>query len=270
MSKLISAIASMAILSFVGMTTPAFADCGGCTVSDAKSTASSSGCPVADAKSTASCEGCTGTCGAGDPAAKVADQHAHADGDMHDHAHDKMGAEKMVQKTGYEIGDKVEGFTLKDTAGAEHSLADLQGKVVMLVFYNQNCPYVVEAHERIGAFAKEYKEKGVEVIAIDPSYNNPLADVAEHQKSVPYTILVNNDSSVARRFNASRTPEVYLLDKEGKLVYTGKFDSGKELDANGNRETPAKDAVDAVLTGQEVPVKKTKAFGCTIKFNPTA
>jgi len=179
----------------------------------------------------------------------------------------KGGAEKGTVTAGYSVGSQVPNFTLSDTTGKSHNLTDFRGKVSVLVFYNQACPFVVEVADRLGAFTKEYSEKGVAVIAIDSGVNNAAEKIAEHAKGVAYPILVNNDSSVARNFKATRTPEVFILDKEGVIQYHGMFDTGQTLDESGNRATHSKNAVDALLAGKPVEVKETKAFGCTIKFN---
>lgn len=179
----------------------------------------------------------------------------------------KCAAGKSMKKVAAAgVGAAVASFSLSDSAGKQYSLSDYGKKVKVVVFYNQNCPYVVESYKRMDEFAKSYADKGVAFLAIDAGTNNSVEDIATHQKSVSFPVLVNENSNLAKKFGASRTPEVYVLDKDNKLVYTGMFDSGQDVDADGNRKTPAKDAVDAVLAGEDVEVTKTKAFGCGIKF----
>lgn len=175
----------------------------------------------------------------------------------------KGGAADATTTSGYALGNKVPDFTLEDTAGKKHNLSDFKDQVVVVVFYNQTCPYVVDVNPRLAAFTNEYKDKGVKVLAVDAGISNSVEDIKAHADKQPYSVLLNRDSSLARSFGATRTPEVYLIDKTGTLVYTGMFDSGSQGDSI---KTPTKDAVDAILAGKEVTVQKTKAFGCTIKF----
>lgn len=185
---------------------------------------------------------------------------------------DKGGAAKDNVAEGYKVGQKVPNFSLKDSAGKEHSLADLnKDKVVALVFYNQSCPFVQEMENRLVDFTKKYADKGVNVVAIDAGINNKPEDVAKKSKEVPFPILVNSDSDIAKKFNATRTPEVFLIDKNGVIQYHGMFDNGEPGSKSADsRKSPAQDATDAILAGKEVAVKETESFGCTIKFKKVA
>ncbi len=250
MKKMLSTLALAAILSVAGLYGTAQAGCGPCGAHKEASAEK-----VADK----SCgEKCATECSSTKNVAATSE-----DVDMA-----KGGADDSKEMTGYGLDQKVPDFTLTDTEGNKHSLSDYRGKVVALVFYNQKCPYVVEAHKRISKFADKYEEKGVKVLAIDAGINNDPEEISEHAETVAYPVLLNRESDLARKFQATRTPEVYVIDQEGYVRYTGKFDSGQEVDADGNREAPAKEAIKALMNGEDVPVKKTKAFGCTIKFNP--
>lgn len=185
-------------------------------------------------------------------------------------ASDKMdvvkGGEGEKMKAGYALGHKVPDFTLADTTGMKHNLSDFDGKVRVLVFYNQACPYVVECYDRINEFSEKMADKDVVTLAIDAGINNSEDSIAKHAEKLNFPILVDRTSNIARKFNAARTPEVFILDRDGVVVYHGAFDNGKVEDAS-ERRTYAADAVKAVLKGEEPMVSQTKAFGCTIKFN---
>ncbi|MBI1289933.1 redoxin domain-containing protein [bacterium] len=178
----------------------------------------------------------------------------------------KGGADKSTTVEGYGLGQKVPNFTLADASGKSHSLSDFSGPATVLVFYNQNCPYVVEAAPRIDEFAKKYAEKGVKVVAIDAGADKSAEEIGKYASTVSFPILVNPTSDVARSFSATRTPEVFILNKDGVISYTGAFDSGAKGAKEGNLKTYAADAVNALLAGEEPEVKQTKAFGCSIKF----
>lgn len=176
------------------------------------------------------------------------------------------GGEGDKVPAGYEVGQRVPDFTLADTTGTKHSLSDFDGKVKVLVFYNQACPYVVEVEDRLNDFTKNYSDKDVVTLAIDAGINNNPESISSHAEDKAYPILVDRTSNSARKFNASRTPEVFVLDRDGVVQYHGAFDNGKA--GADNRRPYAEDAVKAVLSGEEPMVQNTKAFGCSIKFNP--
>jgi len=181
----------------------------------------------------------------------------------------KGGAAEDNTVSGYSLGQKVPEFTLSEASGKEHKLSDFAGKPVVLVFYNQNCPYVVEVKDRLNTFSKTFSEKGVVTVAIDAGVDKGSEDIAEYAKTVSYPILVNPTSEVAVNFGATKTPEVYILNQQGVIVYHGAFDNGQK-GGDGNRKAFAEDAITAVLAGQQPEVTTTKAFGCSIKFNPSA
>jgi len=175
-------------------------------------------------------------------------------------------ADKTVTAPAFAIGSTVSNFTYPDTNGKDVSLADYKGKIVALVFYNQGCPYVVEVKDRLSEFTKAYADKGVAVLAVDAGVNNKSDAIKEYAAGVPFPILVNKNSDLAVAAGATRTPEVILINKEGKVAYRGAFDNGEVGSEQGKRASYTEDAVKALLDGKEPAVTQTKAFGCTIKF----
>lgn len=178
----------------------------------------------------------------------------------------KGGAADASVVVGYGLDQKVPNFTLTDTNGKVHNLTDYAGKPVVIVFWNQNCPFVVEMQDRFAEFTKTYTEKGVAVLAIDAGVNNSEAELKTYAATRPFPLLVDRSSKIAVDFAATRTPEVFLLNKDGVVVYTGAFDNGQQGKEPGTRKTYLEDAVKAVLAGGTPEVRQTKAFGCTIKF----
>lgn len=157
--------------------------------------------------------------------------------------------------------------------GKKVSVADVAGKKGTLVVFTCNaCPFAKAWEDRIVDLGNTYQAKGIGVIAInsnDPSIvpddgYEPMKERAGkvHMK-FPY--VVDDGSAVARAFGASRTPEAFLFDASGKLVYHGTIDdNAKEPDKVTKHYL--KDALDAVATGGTVPMADTKAIGCGIKF----
>ena len=176
---------------------------------------------------------------------------------------------------GLNIGDKAPDTTvkMKNVDGKEVTIADMTGKNGTLVVFTCNhCPFAKAWQERIAAIGNSGKDKGVGVIAInsnDPT-DYPEDSYAEMQKraqtlgfTFPY--VVDATSDVARAFGASRTPEAFLFDKDGKLVYHGAIDDSQ--DASGVKDHFLQDAITASTAGQPVTNKETKFVGCGIKFH---
>ena len=205
-------------------------------------------------------------------ALSVAPFTAHADcgtcGTDGKEGHEATAQHHSGETHAYEVGSSIEDFKLPHaTEGQEKSLSELAGaKGVALIFWNQECPFVLEAQERIAEFHNAYKDKGITVVAVDAGTNNPVEKIKPYAESLPFPILVNNDSEIAAKFAATRTPEVFLVDSDMKVRYHGAFDNGKLQGENATRESYLKDAAEALLAGSEIKVEKTKAFGCTLKY----
>ncbi|MBI5154709.1 redoxin domain-containing protein [Candidatus Poribacteria bacterium] len=192
--------------------------------------------------------GCTMACCAGKGEAKEA-----------------SNKEKGEKTAAYGLGSEVEAFTLENAATGEmKSLKDVAGsKATVLVFWNQNCPFVQECDDRIAEFQKTYADKGVNVVAVDAGIANKKDEIKTHAATMPFPVLVNDDSTIAAKFNARHTPEVFILDADQKVVYHGAFDSGKTMP---ERKAYVQNAVDELLEGKQVSVAETKAFGCSLKY----
>lgn len=163
---------------------------------------------------------------------------------------------------------------MKDaTGGKTLAIADVKGKKGTLVIFTCNhCPYAVAWEQRIVDLGHDYSKKGIGVVLInanDPNvakgdaYEDMQARAKERGMKVPYA--VDDSSGIARAFGASKTPEAFLFDKGGKLVYHGTIDDNhKEPEKVAKRYL--KDALEAVVAGKPVPTAETKSLGCTIKF----
>lgn len=174
-------------------------------------------------------------------------------------------------KRAVEIGDTMPDFQLKDPNGTAHKLSDNKGKVVVLVFRSQNCPWSRGAAPGINALAKKYKDKDVVFFGIDSDYKTTPADIKAYteKNSYTFTVLKDQDNRYADKVEAKQTPEFFVVNQEGKLAYHGAFD---------NRRAPAKagdvnyvaNAVDSLLAGKPVAKTEVRAFGCSIMRAPRA
>ena len=164
------------------------------------------------------------------------------------------------------IGSVVSDFKLPDADGREHTLASLKGsKGTVIIFIATRCPVSNGYNERMAQLAADYKAKGVNVVGINSNSTEPASEVKSHAAKVglAFTILKDDGNQIADRFNAQSTPEAYLLDASGKLVYHGAIDNSRSGDSITS--TYLRDAIEATLSGRAVGRTEVKAFGCTIK-----
>jgi peroxiredoxin len=164
------------------------------------------------------------------------------------------------------IGAVVPDFRLPDADGKEHTLASLKGKAgTVVIFIATQCPVSNAYNERMQKLADDYRAKGVNVVGINSNVKELAPEVKQHaaEKGLKFTILKDEGNVVADSFDAQVTPEAYLLDASGKLVYRGRIDNSRNGDAITNTEL--RDAIEATLAGKPVEKAEVKAFGCSIK-----
>ena len=164
------------------------------------------------------------------------------------------------------LGAVVPDFKLPDADGKEHTLASLKGqKGTVLIFIATRCPVSNGYNTRMAKLAEDYKSKGVNVIGINSNSIEPADEVKKHaaEKGLTFAILKDAGNVVADRFDAQVTPEAFVIDAAGKLVYHGRIDNSRAGDSITSNEL--RDALDAVLAGKPVEKPEAKAFGCSIK-----
>ena len=177
--------------------------------------------------------------------------------------------------TGYAIGDIADDFTLKNVDGSLVSLSDYDtAKGFIVIFTCNTCPFSVANEDRIIALDVKYKHAGYPVIAINP--NNPevkpgdsFAEMKVRAKAKGFTFpyLVDEGQKVYPSYGATKTPNVYLLEKSNKgllVQYIGAIDDNSR-NASAVKTKFLENAVDALLEGRKVEVTMTKAIGCSIK-----
>jgi len=175
------------------------------------------------------------------------------------------GAAEKPNK-GVKLGDPVPDFTMKDLDGQQHTLSEHKGKPVVLVFVSNGCPWSRGADPVLSEIDKEYRDKGVVFLGIDPDANNTpeqIKDYAQKNK-VTYTILKDERNRYADALGAQQTPEVYIVDKNGVLVYHGAVDDRKTETQEGETNY-VRAALDEILAEKPVSTPEKKQWGCTIK-----
>jgi peroxiredoxin len=179
-----------------------------------------------------------------------------------------MGAGGAFQpvSAAVEIGAAMPAFSLKDFNGAEHTLAQYQGKTLVLVFCSKECPYSRGVDPDLNALAAKYAGKDVVFLGVDSHKSTSLADIKAYaeETKIPYPILKDEGNRYADAVGAKVTPETFVIDKEGKLAYHGAFDNRTGPEAAPTERYVA-NAIDAVLAGRSAPVQQVKAWGCSIK-----
>ncbi len=170
---------------------------------------------------------------------------------------------------GPEIGAPAPDFTLPTAAeGKGVALKDLlaRNRAVAVIFIATRCPYCNGYNERMAAMGKEYAPKGIALVGINSNKTEPAAEVAEHARTHGFTFPVLKDpgNKVADLYGATHTPEVFLIDSKGTLLYHGRIDETYDEPKNV-RSPDLLNAFEAVLSGKPIPKTETKAFGCSIK-----
>lgn len=161
---------------------------------------------------------------------------------------------------------------MKDISGKEVSLKDAKKANGLMVMFSCNtCPYVIKNQQRTGEICQYALDKNIGVVLVNSnetqrdnadSYDAMKKYAAENGYKWYYT--VDKDSELADAFGATRTPEVFLFDKNGKLVYHGAIDDNPS-DAGSVQRKHLKEAIGEMIGGKDVSVKTSKSVGCTIK-----
>jgi len=179
-------------------------------------------------------------------------------------------------KAGYQVGDKVMNFSLKNVDGKTVSLdgkSSVKGYIV--VFTCNTCPVAQAYEDRIIALDKKYASEGYPVIAINAndaalSSGDSFEEMKKRaaRKSYGFAYLTDETQEVAKTYGARNTPTVFVVKRSGNdfiLAYTGAIDNNTQ-DASSATERYVQNAVDALLKDKTVSVPTTKAIGCGIKW----
>lgn len=181
----------------------------------------------------------------------------------------------VTMKNGYDIGEKVSDFSLKNIDGKMVSLSSFNGnKGVIVIFDCNTCPMSKAYNSRILALSKKY-EKTFPVVAInandaEQSSGDSFEEMISYAKSHGYTFpyLQDETQKIAKTFGATNTPHVFILNKSGsdyKVAYIGAIDNNTRNASEASKKY-VEEAVDALISGKPLATPKTKAIGCGIKW----
>jgi len=174
-------------------------------------------------------------------------------------------------------GEKAPDFTLTSMTGETVSLSDFSGKPVVLEWINPGCPFVRKFYLNgdMGHFQKKAEEMGVVWLAVN-STNPDHRDYLTPEQSQAWakeshfkaTWLMDPDGTVGQAYGARTTPHMYIIDKEGMVVYQGAIDSIRDADPESISKATnyVLDALNAMMSGKAIPDAQTRPYGCSVKY----
>ncbi|MEO9884880.1 MAG: thioredoxin family protein [Balneola sp.] len=173
-----------------------------------------------------------------------------------------------------EIGTKAPDFKLPNTEGSMVSLNDMKFENGLLVMFICNhCPFVKHLNEALVEFANEYKEKGIECVAISsndvenyPQDSPELMKKLSDQHQFPYPYLYDESQEVAKAYKAACTPDFFLFNAESKLFYRGQFDDSRPGNGKPITGKDMRDATDMMLNKEATYEPQKPSMGCNIKW----
>lgn len=184
----------------------------------------------------------------------------------------------VVTHAAAKVGEPAPGFTLTDIEGKEHSLSDFAGKYVVLEWVNLECPFVRKHYDskNMQALQKDSTDKGVVWLSICSSAegkqgnftSDKWKEQVEKEGAAPTAVLLDPDGKVGKAYGATTTPEMFVIDAEGKIVYAGAIDSIRSTDVEdvAKAENYVKNALEATMAGKPVETAQTKSYGCSVKY----
>ncbi len=173
------------------------------------------------------------------------------------------------------LGTIVPAFQLPDVVSGKTISSDTTGKPLLVMFLCPHCPYVKHIQAGVARMAKDYVQSDLAIVAISSN------DVAQYPEDGPdglrqmardlgfeFPYCYDESQAAAKAYTAACTPDFFLFDTAGRLVYRGQFDDsrrGNDVPVTG-RDLRA--AIDAVLAGKPVPPEQRPSIGCNIKWKP--
>ena len=184
----------------------------------------------------------------------------------------------QAQIDGPEIGQTAPEFTLPDTHGETHSLANYRGEWVVLEWLNYECPFVRKHYDsgNMQGLQEEYGQKGVKWLAVVSSapgkqgYHEPheMNSISQDNESHAAAVLLDPEGEVGHLYGAQTTPQMVVINPDGVLLYNGAIDdqpSARASSLEGAHNYLAA-ALDEAMSGRDVTVKTSKPYGCSVKY----
>jgi peroxiredoxin len=176
------------------------------------------------------------------------------------------------------VGAPAPGFSLLDAQGKTESLGNFKGKYVVLEWFNPGCPFVQKHYksDNMQALQKEFTAKGVVWLTIDSSApgeeGNLSPEDARKQisewKINSSALLLDPDGKVGHEYRATNTPHMFVIDPQGKLIYSGAIDDKPTPDPSTIKTANnyVRTALDEAMSGKAVSTPTSRAYGCSVKY----
>jgi hypothetical protein len=163
----------------------------------------------------------------------------------------------------------MQGQSVQNVNGTSATLGSLAGASgTVFLFWSNQCPWVDKSKDRVTALHSEFSGQGINFVLVNSNdaaaFPQEAASVGQEQ-GYPMSYVMDAGSQFANALGASRTPHVFVFDANKALVYVGTIDDSPG-DPGNVQKTYLKDALNELVAGSSIAVPKTKAFGCTIKF----
>jgi len=174
------------------------------------------------------------------------------------------------------LGQPPPDFSLPDPAGRRHHFGNLsKGRPTVVVFACNHCPYVVHIRDALGRLAMDFQAKGVSFVAINSNDAVQYPDDAPNKMPAfakaggwDFPYLIDESQQVAKAWHAACTPDLFVLDASGKLVYAGQFDSSRPGNGEPVDGRDLRAVLQALLSSHPLPPTQKPSLGCNIKWQP--
>lgn len=175
-----------------------------------------------------------------------------------------------------EPGAPAPDFELKDTEGQAHRLSDYtkEGKIVVLEWFNPDCPFVRKhhvSHKTMSELVAAFGERGVVWLAVNSGAPGKQGAGLERNRDarkdygISYPVLLDESGKVGRAYGAKTTPHMFVIDAKGVLRYAGGIDDERNTTAIG-KVNHVRNALEEVLDGKAISVASAPPYGCSVKY----
>lgn len=179
------------------------------------------------------------------------------------------------------IGEPAPAFTETAADGTQKSLSDYAGKIVVLEWTNHDCPFVRKHYDTGNMQALQERARGDDIVWLTVISSAPgeqghvdgaqAEQIAAEAEASPSAILLDPDGTMGRAYDAKTTPHMYVIDRDGRLVFMGGIDdrpTTKKADVKGANNHVAA-ALEDLAADRPVKISSTRPYGCSIKYSPT-
>jgi len=174
------------------------------------------------------------------------------------------------KKTGVKPGDTAPAFSLQDQDGKTVNLSDFKGKIVVLEWFNNDCPFVQRHYKAktMNDAAEKWKDKDVVWLAINttPGKTNETNKQVVQEWSINHPVLNDSDGTVGKEYGAKSTPHMFIIDEDGKIAYAGGIDNDPDGKKGGDRVNYVDKALEEITNGKPVSTPQTQQYGCGVHY----